>query len=29
MVKTNCDYDGKAKNTGYMNADRTNYLKWD
>lgn len=27
MVQTNCDYDGKAKNTGYMNADRTNYLK--
>jgi len=27
MVKTNCDYDGKAHNTGYMNSDRTNYLK--
>jgi hypothetical protein len=27
MLVTQCDYDGKAKNTGYMNADRTNYLK--
>jgi hypothetical protein len=27
MVQTNCNYDGKAKNTGYMNSDRTNYLK--
>jgi hypothetical protein len=27
MVVTQCDYDGKAHNTGYMNADRTNYLK--
>jgi len=27
MVKTNCDYDGKAHNTGYMDSDRTNYLK--
>jgi hypothetical protein len=27
MVVTQCDYDGKAKNTGYMNSDRTNYLK--
>jgi hypothetical protein len=27
MVVTHCDYDGRAKNTGYMNADRTNYLK--
>ena len=26
-VVTQCDYDGKAKNTGYMNSDRTNYLK--
>jgi hypothetical protein len=27
MCDTHCDYDGKAKNTGYMNSDRTNYLK--
>jgi hypothetical protein len=27
MVKTHCDYDGRIKNDGYMNADRTNYLK--
>lgn len=27
MVQTHCDYDGKAKNNGYMNSDRTNYLK--
>jgi len=27
MVVTQCDYDGKAHNTGYMNSDRTNYLK--
>lgn len=26
-VVTQCDYDGKAKNTGYMNSSRTNYLK--
>lgn len=26
-VVTQCDYDGKAKNTSYMNSDRTNYLK--
>jgi hypothetical protein len=26
-VVTQCDYDGKARNTGYMNSDRTNYLK--
>jgi hypothetical protein len=28
MVSTNCDYDGKIHNDGYMNSDRTNYLKW-
>jgi hypothetical protein len=27
MVTTHCDYDGRIKNDGYMNADRTNYLK--
>lgn len=27
MVKTNCDYDGKIRNDGYLNSDRTNYLK--
>jgi hypothetical protein len=27
MVETNCDYDGKIRNDGYMNSDRTNYLK--
>jgi len=27
MVETNCDYDGKIHNDGYMNSDRTNYLK--
>jgi hypothetical protein len=27
MVQTNCDYDGKIHNDGYMNSDRTNYLK--
>jgi hypothetical protein len=27
MVQTHCDYDGRIKNDGYMNADRTNYLK--
>jgi hypothetical protein len=27
MVAQPCAYDDKAKNTGYMNADRTNYLK--
>lgn len=27
MVTTNCDYDGKIHNDGYMNSDRTNYLK--
>jgi hypothetical protein len=27
MVSTNCDYDGKIHNDGYMNSDRTNYLK--
>lgn len=27
MVKTNCDYEGKIRNDGYMNSDRTNYLK--
>jgi hypothetical protein len=27
MVAQPCDYDGKAKNTGYMDKDRTNYLK--
>lgn len=27
MVSTHCDYDGRIKNDGYMNADRTNYLK--
>jgi hypothetical protein len=29
MVTTHCDYDGRIKNDGYMNADRTNYLKWE
>lgn len=27
MVQTNCDYEGKIRNDGYMNSDRTNYLK--
>jgi hypothetical protein len=27
MVQTNCTYDGKIHNDGYMNSDRTNYLK--
>jgi hypothetical protein len=27
MVQTHCDYDGKIRNDGYMNSDRTNYLK--
>ena len=27
MVETNCTYDGKIHNDGYMNSDRTNYLK--
>jgi hypothetical protein len=27
MVQTNCNYDGKIHNDGYMNSDRTNYLK--
>jgi hypothetical protein len=27
MVTTHCDYDGHIKNDGYMNSDRTNYLK--
>ena len=27
MVKTHCDYDGRIKNDGYMNADRNNFLK--
>jgi len=27
MVKTNCDYDGKIRNGGYLNSDRSNYLK--
>jgi hypothetical protein len=27
MVSTHCDYDGKIRNDGYMNSDRTNYLK--
>ena len=27
MVSTNCDYDGKIRNGGYMNSDRNNYLK--
>jgi hypothetical protein len=27
MVQTNCDYDGKIRNDGYMNSDRNNYLK--
>jgi hypothetical protein len=26
-VTTHCDYDGRIKNDGYLNADRTNYLK--
>jgi hypothetical protein len=28
MVQTNCDYDGKIRNGGYLNSDRNNYLKW-
>ena len=27
MVTTNCDYNGKIQNDGYMNSARTNYLK--
>ena len=27
MVQTHCDYDGRIKNDGYMNADRNNFLK--
>jgi hypothetical protein len=27
MVKTQCDYDGKIRNDGYMNSDRNNFLK--
>lgn len=27
MVTTNCDYDGRIKNAGYMNSDRNNFLK--
>ena len=27
MVSTNCDYNGKIQNDGYMNSARTNYLK--
>jgi hypothetical protein len=27
MVQTNCDYDGKIRNDGYLNSDRSNYLK--
>ena len=27
MVQTNCTYDGKIHNDGYMNSDRTNFLK--
>jgi len=27
MVQTNCTYDGKIHNDGYMNSDRNNYLK--
>ena len=26
-VKTQCDYDGKIRNDGYMNSDRNNFLK--
>ena len=26
-VKTQCDYDGKIHNDGYMNSDRNNFLK--
>jgi len=27
MLKTNCDYEGKIRNGGYLNSDRSNYLK--
>jgi len=27
MVAKNCEYNTRATNTGYMNSDRTNYLK--
>jgi len=27
MVQTNCTYDGKIHNDGYMNSDRNNFLK--
>jgi hypothetical protein len=27
MVQTHCDYDGRIKNGGYLNADRNNFLK--
>lgn len=27
MVTTQCDYDGRIKNAGYMNSDRNNFLK--